>query len=99
MINIYEAQVLAWVSIADLVGRTYFRSHFEGSCSSYVSEDNGKKDLMDFEYFIGFEAVDDLWTVFARVSVNRETEEVTFLDYKLPDGKRMENPPKPVRFA
>ena len=50
---------------------------------------------------MGFEGDDETgkWTVFARVSVNRETEEVTFLDYKLPDGKRMENPIKPTSFA
>ena len=41
----------------------------------------------------------NLWTVFARVSVNRETEKVPLLDYKLPNGKRMENPIKPTSFA
>jgi hypothetical protein len=33
------------------------------------------------------------------VSVNRETGKVTILDYKLPNGKRMENPIKPTSFA
>ena len=50
---------------------------------------------------MGFEGDNEtgLWTVFARVSVNRETEKVTFLDYKLPNGNRMENPIKPTSFA
>lgn len=48
---------------------------------------------------MGFEGEEGLWTVFAKVLVNRETKEVTFLDYKTPDGKRMENPIKPISFA
>ena len=98
MINKEEAKVDAWVAIADLMGREYFRNHFDGSCQSYPPEDN---DDVEWEYFLGFEGHEEtgLWTVFARVSVNRETEQVTFLDYKMPDGKRMENPIKPTSFA
>ena len=98
MINKEEAKVDAWVAIADLVGRDYFRTHFDGSCHSYPDD---KYDDLEYEYFIGFEGdqASGLWTVFARVSVNRETEVVTILDYKLPNGKRMENPIKPTSFA
>ena len=56
-------------------------------------------DDVEYEYFMGFESEEGLWTVFAKVLVNRETKEVTFLDYKTPDGKRMENPIKPISFA
>lgn len=96
MINIEEAKVDAWVAIANLIGKDYFRKHYKDSCDSYFSD--AEKEI-DFEYFMGFDGEGALWTVFARVSVNRETEEVTFLDYKTPDGKRMENPIKPIRFA
>ncbi len=41
----------------------------------------------------------NLWTVFARVLVNRETKKCIFLDYKTPDGVRMENLIKPTSFA
>lgn len=39
------------------------------------------------------------WDVFVKVSVDRETKKVIYLDYKIPDGKRMENPIKPISFA
>lgn len=60
-----------------------------------------KSNDTEYEYFIGFEGdnTTNKWTVFARVSVNRKTKVVTFLDYKTPDGKRMENPVKPISFA
>lgn len=98
MINKEEAKVDAFVAIANLVGLDYFRAHIEKACESYPTDNY---DDMDWEYFIGFEGDDEtgLWTVFARVSVNRETEEVTFLDYKTPDGHRMDNPIKPTSFA
>ena len=98
MINKDEAKIAAWIAIADLMGLDYFRNHYVGSCeSTVVTED----DDPNFEYFMAFEGDDEsgLWTVFARVCVNRETEEVAFLDYKTPDGKRMENPIKPISFA
>ena len=98
MINIDEAKIAAWAAIADFMGIEYFRNHFVGSCESYPTDEN---DDVEYEYFMAFEGDDStgLWTVFARVSVNRETEEVAFLDYKAPDGKRMENPVKPISFA
>ncbi len=98
MINKTEAKVDALVAIANLVGIDYFRAHIESACESYPTDNY---DDVDYEYFLGFEGDDEtgLWTVFARVSVNRETEEVTLLDYKTPDGIRMENPIKPTSFA
>ena len=94
MINKEEAKVDALVAIADLMGKEYFLNHYEGSCECYPTDDF---DDIDYEFFLGFEGDDatNKWTVFARVSVNRETREVTFLDYKTPDGKRMQNPLKP----
>jgi len=98
MINKETAAAIAYLAIAGLVGHNYFRSHFDDVCHGYPTNDN---EDIEYEYFMGFEGDDETgkWTVFARVSVNRETEEVTFLDYKLPDGKRMENPIKPTSFA
>lgn len=98
MISKDEAKAVAWLAIAELVSRDYFRSHFEGSCQAYPDD----RDDVEYEYFIGFDAVDgndNKWKVFVRVAVDRETEKVTFLDYRLPDGRRMEAPVKPVRFA
>ena len=60
---------------------------------------------VNLSIFFGFDDVDEgdendyKWKVFARVSVNRNTGKITFLDYKLPNGKRMENPIKPTSFA
>lgn len=98
MINKNEARIEAWTIISELFGNEYFRSHFEESCESYPADDD---DNIIFDYFMGFESDinTNLWTVFARVSVNRETKETYFLDYKTPDGKRMENPLSPIRLA
>ncbi len=96
MLNKYEAKVDAWGAIADLFGVDYFRTHFEDACQSYPDD---QYDDVEYEYFMGFEGEEGLWTVFAKVLVNRETKEVMFLDYKTPDGKRMENPIKPISFA
>ena len=98
MWNKDEAKVAALVFIADFFGKEYVKSHLFDSCESYPTDNY---DEVEYEYFIGFEGNDEtnLWTVFARVLVNRETKECTFLDYKTPDGKRMENPIKPTSFA
>lgn len=97
MINKDEARIEAWLAISKLFGNDYFRSHFNEAWQSYSTED----DENEFEYFIGFEGVEDSpkWKVFARVLVNRENKTVTFLDYKTPDGTRMQNPIKPTSFA
>ena len=104
MINKETAAAIAYLAIADLVGRDYFRSHFDDVCHGIYEYDDRTGEVSDdveYEYFMGFEGDNEtgLWTVFARVSVNRETEKVTFLDYKLPNGNRMENPIKPTSFA
>ena len=98
MINKEEAKIEAWLAIAELVGINYFRSYFEGSCQAYPPDEY---DGTDYEYFLGFESNKESgkWTVFARVSVNREIKEVIFLDYKTPDGHRIEKPIKPTSFA
>ncbi|MBO4531361.1 MAG: hypothetical protein J5767_12075 [Paludibacteraceae bacterium] len=98
MLNAYEAKVLAWITIADFFGKEYFKAHFEGSCESFPEATN---EEIEYEYFLGFEGDEEtgLWSVFARVLVNRETRECVFLDYKTPDGRRMENPLKPTSFA
>ena len=98
MINKEEAKIDAWIAIAELMGKEYFQKHFDGSCQSYPPEES---EDVEWEYFLGFEGDEEtgLWSVFARVLVNRETEQVTFLDYKTPDGKRMPNPLKPTSFA
>lgn len=98
MLKKYEAKIFTTIEIAKLLGINYVKQHLNESCESYPTDDF---DDVEWEYFLGFEGDEEtgLWTVFARVSVNRETEQVTFLDYKTSDGKRMENPIKPTGFA
>ena len=83
MITINEAKIEAWLAISNLFGSEYFRNNFENACSSYF-DDNGT-----LIYFIGFEDDGKLWTVFAKVSVNRETKEICFLNYRTPNGKHV----------
>lgn len=47
----------------------------------------------------GFESIGNNWMVFAKVNINMETREVTFQDYKIPNGKRMEKPINPISFT
>ena len=98
MWNKDEAKVAALLFIADSFGKDYVKSHISDSCEAYPTEDYND---VEYEYFLGFEGDDitGLWTVFARVLVNRETKECKFLDYKTPDGIRMENPIKPTNYA
>ncbi len=98
MLNKFEAKIAACGAIADLFGVDYFREHYKEACESYPSDEY---DEVEYEYFLGFEGDDETnkWTVFARVLVNRESKECIFLDYKTPDGERMENPIKPTSFA
>jgi len=93
MISINEAKIEAWLAISKLLGNRYFKENFEKACPTF-SENEG--NLM---YFLGFEDDGVSWTVFAKVNVNRETKEVTFLDYRTPEGKRMENPISPISFV
>ena len=94
MLTKYEAKIVASYAIAEKFGLDYFRSHVNESCEACTDGDD-----VDMMYFLGFENDGELWTVFAKVSVNRETREVTFLDYKTPEGKRMENPIEPISFT
>jgi len=94
MLNNEEAKICACYAIAQLFGIEYFRSHVYEACEA--RSDGDDEDMM---YFLGFEGDGELWTVFAKVNVNRETREVTFLDYKTPEGKRMENPISPISFT
>ena len=98
MVNKETAAAIAYIAIADLVGHEYFRTHFNDVCHGFPDIDD---DSVDYEYFMGFEGDESSgkWTVFARVSGDRETEKVTFLDYRTPDGKRMKNPIKPTSFT
>lgn len=98
MLNHFEARIAAYGAIAELFGLEYFRQNIQEACQAYPPEES---DEVDYEYFLGFEddSTSGLWTVFARVTVNRETKTVTFLDYKTPDGTRMKHPVKPTSFA
>lgn len=98
MLNKEEARIVATIEIGKLFGIEYVKAKLPESCESYPTDEYND---FDYEYFLGFEGNEEtgLWSVFARVSVNRETGEVSFLDYKTPDGKRMENPIKPISFA
>jgi len=94
MINKDEAKIMAILAIAKLFGEEYVRGHINKTCETYPDNDD-----IEYIYFLGFEDDGNLWTVFAKVLVNRETEEVIFLDYKTPDGERMKNPSSPISFA
>jgi len=94
MLTKFEAKIVACYSIAEKFGFEYFRNNIEKSCEACTDGDD-----VDMMYFLGFEGDGTYWTVFAKVNVNRETREVTFLDYKTPDGKRMENPIGPISFT
>ena len=94
MLTKFEAKIVASYAIAELFGLDYFKKHIENACEAITDGDS-----IDMMYFLGFEGDGKLWTVFAKVSVNRETREVTFLDYKTPEGKRMENPIEPISFT
>ena len=98
MWNKDEAKVAALLFIADSFGKDYVKAHISDSCESYPTDDY---DEVEYEYFLGFESDDttNRWRVFARVLVDREKKECKFLDYKTPDGVRMENPIKPTSFA
>lgn len=98
MWNKDEAKIAALLFISDFFGKEYVKSHISDSCESYPSDGDNE---VEYEYFLGFEGNDDTnnWSVFARVLVNRETKECSFLDYKTPDGIRMSNPIKPISFA
>lgn len=98
MINCDEAKVLAWKTISEVVGLDYFRANFETACEAQTP--NNDDDPL-FDYFLGFDGDDDSnkWSVFVKVVVNRETQTVEIMDYKTPDGIRMENPPHPISFA
>ena len=98
MWNKDEAKIAAIVFIADHFGKDYVKSHISNACEAYPTDDSNE---VEYEYFVGFEGDEgsNLWTVFARVLVNQETKECRFLDYKTPDGKRMDNPIRPTSFA
>lgn len=94
MINKDGAKIMAILAIAKLFGKEYVRSHINKACETYPDGND-----IEYIYFLGFEYDGDLWSVFAKVLVNRETNEVRFLDYKTLDGERMKNPPSPISFA
>ncbi|MCR4929397.1 MAG: hypothetical protein K5988_05315 [Lachnospiraceae bacterium] len=98
MLNKTEAKIAACGAIAELFGISYFKAHIQDACEAYPAEEY---DDIEYEYFLGFEgdSKTGLWTSFAKVLVNRETKECTFLDYRTPDGKRMDNPIKPISFT
>ncbi|MCC8069228.1 MAG: hypothetical protein LIO71_05705 [Ruminococcus sp.] len=96
MLSDNACRIKSVLKIAELFGNEYVRKNFPNSCTAYTNdfEEN-------YEFFCGFQgdSKTNKWLVFARISVNRITEKVIFLDYKLPNGERMEQPLKPVRCA
>lgn len=98
MLNEFDSKIIACGAIADVVGDEYFKQHYKDACEAYTEDSSETKY---FEYFLGFEGDSESgnWNVFAKVLVDRETKEVSYLDYKTPNGKRMENPPKPISFV
>ena len=46
----------------------------------------------EWKLFIGFESENNFWTVFGFVSIDTESGNTKVLDYRLPNGTRMENP-------
>lgn len=94
MLNKFEVKIVACNAIANLFGIDYFKGHISNSCEAYSDDEE-----IDSMYFLGFENDEKYWTVFAKVSVNRETREVSFLDYKTPDGERMKDPVSPISYT
>jgi len=94
MLNEFEAKINACGKIADLFGIEYFKSHISSAFEAYQNQNE------EFKYFIGFESDENgEWKVFAKILVNRTTKTSIFLDYKKPDGLRMENPVEPISFT
>lgn len=59
MINKENAAAIAYLAIADLVGKDYFRSHFKGSCHAYPCFD----DDVDYEHFLAFVCCPEKMTI------------------------------------
>ena len=93
-----NAAAIAIIKIADLFGNDFVRTNFKDACISYPPDDYKEAE---FDFFCGFTGDErkNAWTVFAYVRVDRGTREAVLLDYKLPNGERMENPIKPIRFV
>ena len=94
-----DAMAKAILLIADKFGKEYVKNSFAKACVAIT--DFSKETDAHFEYFCGFsgDRKEDKWTVFARVRIDCETGDATFLDYRLLNGKRMEKPIKPVRYS
>lgn len=97
MLSNNACRIKSILKIAELFGNEYVKENYHNSCTAYTNDDNDE----EYEFFCGFQSDNktNKWLIFARVSVNRITEQVIFLDYKLPNGKRMEQPLKPVRCS
>ena len=97
MLTNNACKIKSILRIAELFGNEYVKENYPNSCIAYTVDNNNE----EYEFFCGFQGDDKTneWIIFARISVNRMTEQVIFLDYKLPNGKRMEQPLKPVRCS
>ena len=97
MINNEEAKILAIIAMANKFGRDYVKNHHQHvRCTAWNENVPGV-----FEYFVAFEEseTENKWTVFADTRIDKNTEEVIFLDYRTPEGERMGNPVRKVRCA
>ncbi len=96
MLSIGDAKAVTIRKIVELFGKEYVRENLKNALVAYPESDE-----MIYEFFCGFESnfETNKWTVFARISVNRKTHDIQFLDYKLPNGERMKNPIKPVVYS
>lgn len=83
--------------MAELFGKPYLQKNMFNGEGAEARSWNGDY----FEYFVSFKGdrATNKWLEFAYVRVHKETGEAEFLDYRLPDGTRMENPIKRVRCA
>lgn len=61
MLTKEAAAAIAYLAIADLVWRDYFRSNFDDVCHSYPSD---KSDDVEYEYFMKFERITE--TIYGR---------------------------------
>ena len=90
-----DIQAKGILAAAELFGKAYIKANIRNACASITCQTVNECR----EHFLGFESEGELWTVFVYMAVNVYTGKVRFLDYRLPDGTRMENPPRRVRLS
>ena len=89
------AKIIGTLEMAKLFGDEYIRQNAIGAAESISEKIDG-----EIRYFLGSRGdASGSWTEYALVGVDPANDKARFLDYKLPDGKRMEKPIVPIPYA